>query len=151
MKEKCPNIGNEYHFFDDGKINESRHHIAKVVGIITPEQAKDVVLNRPWYDAVSNKVKYKPTSLYDIWRKEIDDYRQGVNFKVLSGGSTEVGAPWLYSEETDFFIKCSIPTYDDKDVWFVRTIVGEWFSMDTEGSWMSGLLDVSGKLYEGMI
>jgi hypothetical protein len=62
----------------------------------------------------------------------------------------EVGAPWLYAEETDYFIKCSIPDYDKNDVWFVRTVDGGWFSLNTVNDWMSGILDVSGERFKSL-
>lgn len=37
-----PKIGSSYHFFDDGKIRESRHYIATVLDVITPEQTKNI-------------------------------------------------------------------------------------------------------------
>lgn len=141
-----PKVGDSYHFFDDGKIKESRHYIATVLDIITPKQAKNIMFSR-----VDDEVSFE-VSLYEIWRNEIDEHRQGTNFKVIAAGvSMEVGTPWLYAEETDYFIKCSIPEYDENDVWFVRTVDGGWFSIDTNNWWMSGELDIDGKLFNDMI
>lgn len=140
--EQVPVIGKQYHFFDDGKIRESRHYMATVVDKITPEQAKDIYMN---YQGMNISV-----SLYTIWREEIDNHRQSKNFKVLTSGSMEVGTPWLYAEETDYFIKCSIPDYDDNDVWFVRAVDGGWFSLNTVGTWMAGRLDVSGERFKSL-
>lgn len=141
-----PKIGSSYHFFDDGKIKESRHYIATVLDVITPEQTKNIMFSRA-DDEISFEI-----SLYEIWRNEIDDHRQDTNFKVIAAGvSMEVGAPWLYAEETDYFIKCSIPEYDENDVWFVRTVNGGWFSLDTNSWWMSGELDVDGRLFNNMM
>ena len=140
--EQVPVIGEQYHFFDDGKIRESRHYMATVLDIITPEQTKDIYINRQWEDT--------PVSLYTIWREEIDRHRQGNTFKVLTSGSMEFGAPWLYTEETDYFIKCSIPDYDENDVWFVRTVDDGWFSLDTINTWMGGRLDVSGERFKSL-
>lgn len=141
-----PKIGSSYHFFDDGKIKESRHYIATVLDVITPEQTKNIMFSRA-DDEMSFEI-----SLYEIWRNEIDDHRQDTNFKVIAAGaSMEVGAPWLYAEETDYFIKCSIPEYDENDVWFVRTVNGGWFSLDTNSWWMSGELDVDGRLFNNMM
>lgn len=142
MKTKIPTVGEQYHFFDDGKLRESRHYMATVLEKITPEQAKEVYINRRWEDA--------PVSLYTIWREEIDNHRQGNTFKVLTSGSMEVGAPWLYAEKTDYLIKCSIPDYDENDVWFVRTVYDGWFSLNTVDTWMAGRLDVTGELFEYM-
>lgn len=141
-----PKIGSSYHFFDDGKIKESRHYIATVLDVITPEQTKNIMFSRA-DDEVSFEV-----SLYEIWRNEIDGHRQDTNFKVIAAGaSMEVGSPWLYAEETDYFIKCSIPEYDENDVWFVRTVNGGWFSLDTNSWWMSGELDIDGQLFNNMM
>lgn len=54
-------------------------------------------------------------------------------------------ADFLYAPITDFFIKCSIPKYDDGFVYFVRDTKNGWFSIDYPHGWMSGLLDVDGE------
>lgn len=150
MKEiPLPIIGQQYHFFDDGKISYSRHSMATVLDIITPTQAKLVLINKYHWDENDSSIQ-KLIPLYDIWREEIDAHRQGINFTVHNGSSTKPGAPWLYAEDTDYFIKCSIPEYDDEDIWFVRMTNGGWFSMNTVKSWMTGELDVTGELYESL-
>lgn len=147
MIEIVPQIGHEYHFFDDGKVTLSRHSIAKVVDIITPEQAKHIPI-----EYIHNEYLEKPiTNLYDVWKAEIDSHRQTTSFRVINGSDTKPGSPWLYSEETDFFVKCTIPDYDDNDVWFVRTVRGKWFSLNTVGTWMGGLLDVTGVEYDWLV
>jgi hypothetical protein len=45
-KQPLPEIGKEYHIFDDGKIRKSRHHICKIVDII-PFNARNYVYNIP--------------------------------------------------------------------------------------------------------
>ena len=40
--QPVPEVGKEYHIFDDGKIKPSRHYVAKVVELISPEDAKDI-------------------------------------------------------------------------------------------------------------
>ena len=54
-------------------------------------------------------------------------------------------ADFLYAPITDFFIKCSIPKYDDSFVYFVRDTNDGWFSIDYPHGWMSGLLDIDGE------
>lgn len=55
---------------------------------------------------------------------------------------------WLYNPTTDYFIKCSIPHYEDElPVYFVRTLEGDWFSIDYPNDWMSGRLDVAGDYF----
>ena len=41
-KKNLPIVGKEYHFFDDGKISNSRHYIAKVIELIPIEEAKKI-------------------------------------------------------------------------------------------------------------
>ena len=91
--------------------------------------------------------EYKEIPIQEIHKREVDSHRQGEHFKVL-GGDLTTGAPWLYSEKTDYFIKCEIKGYDKDDIWFARTIQDDWFSMDVTNSWQSGELDVDGKKYE---
>ena len=138
---QIPVLGKEYYFFDDGKISLSRCYKAKVTGIY------------PYNEKINVKVfdydldEYKEIPIQEIHKKEVDSHRQGEHFKVL-GGDLTTGAPWLYSEKTDYFIKCEIKGYDKDDIWFARTIQDGWFSMDVTNSWQSGELDVDGKKYE---
>ncbi|SRR6266403_6271329 len=52
---------------------------------------------------------------------------------------------WLYSKETDYFIKGDLKVNDDfiEKIIFVKSIKGGWFSM----GWWAGRLDVDGTLY----
>lgn len=138
--ENIPEVNKNYHFFDDGKIRESRHYIATVKKLITPEEAKSVIIDCEF--------RAYCVSLYDIWKEEIEEHRQTENFTVINGSSTESGAPWLYAEDTDYFVECSISNYDENSVWFVRDINGSWFSLNTVNTWMTGELDIDGKLYQ---
>lgn len=53
---------------------------------------------------------------------------------------------WLYDKETDYFIKTECEGEEDPS-YYVRTTDGGWFSI----GWWGARLDVTGKLYEGMI
>ena len=53
---------------------------------------------------------------------------------------------WLYEKETDYFIKTEFEDEEDPS-YFVRTTDGGWFSL----GWWGARLDVTGKLYEGMV
>lgn len=119
-----PEVGKEYHFWDDGKSSVSRHYIARVERIITPEQAKEIVIVTESGDFFT---------LYDNWV----DVKEQCDF--------------LYDQETDFFVECSCPKYDEHNLWFVRTVDGGWFSIDNENCWQSGRLDVTGERYESII
>mgnify|MGYP003436457724 CR=1 FL=1 len=43
---RVPQVGEKLHFFDDGKISDSRHYMAVVTHVLTPEQAKQINLIR---------------------------------------------------------------------------------------------------------
>lgn len=137
--EPVPKIGDKHHFFDDGKMNESRHYIAEVLSVITPEEAKHVELSRTEF--YKNDPYTFTQSLYDRWIEEVNDHRQGESPRVVVDvDHFKPNAPWLYEEVTDYFVECSIPKYDSDSIWFVRTITGGWFSIDTTHSWMGGKL-----------
>lgn len=136
-----PKAGEYYHFFDDGKTSSSRHYICKCEELITKEQSKSIL-----FDYKDNNL-----SLYDIWRIEIDNHRQEKNFTVITkGAKTEPGEPWLYAEDTDYFVKLSCPTYDDDYLYAVRTVDGGWFTLDIK-FWQSGRLDVDDSIYNSII
>lgn len=145
--QAIPKVGNKHSFFDDGKITESRHSIAEVLRIITPEEAKainfDLIEYENWNSTkgVFETSKHVSKTLYEVWREQVNAHRQAHNFTVLApGAKAEIGMPWCYAEETDFFVECSIPNYDENTIWFVRHVSGGWFSMDIQHSWMSGTL-----------
>ena len=123
---EVPQVGQIYHFFDDGKMSKNRHYKAECLEVITPEEAKKVVLEIPT-DGSSDTQK---ASLYNIWRDNVREL------------------DWMYAEETDYFVRCRVPDFDENDLWFVRTINNRWFSMDIQSWWQVGLLDVSNDMYE---
>lgn len=53
--QPVPEVGKEYHIFDDGKIRPSRHYIAKIVKLIYPEDA------------------YEITALYKAWQEQVEE------------------------------------------------------------------------------
>ena len=123
-----PTVGKEYHFFDDGKISNSRHYLAVVNEILTKEQAKKLTFTK-----TDSQDKEYETTLYDIWKREVLEH------------------DWLYAEDTDVFFKCDIPEYDKYPIYFARTKDGGWFSMDVTSWWQGGRLDVDGKRYESLM
>jgi len=129
--KNIPEIGKQYHFFDDGKISPSRHFIATVEEIIPIEESKNMIL-KTIIGTFTDETKFTEMSLYDIW-----------SFEVM-------GHPWLYAPETDYIIKCSIPVYDEEPIYFIRTRDGGWFSIDITSSWQAGRLDIDGKLFESL-
>lgn len=132
-----PKVGNKYEFYDDGKITPMRRYTAEVLEVITPKEAEEVKF--PLY--VYEESDWEPTtrvvkgedivgevSLYDFWKEELEYH------------------DWLFATETDYFVKCSIPRYDEYPIWFVRMTDGNWFSMDIQSGWQGGKLDVTGEL-----
>ena len=128
--EPIPEINKYYHFWDDGKVSPSRHYICRCERIITAEEAKNIMIEVPneYIDDVMDTI-----SLYEHW---YDTEMPKCN--------------WLYSKDTDYFIECSCPEYDEHNLWFVRTKDGGWFSMDIQSGWQSGCLDVDGEIFENV-
>ena len=123
-----PEINKYYHFWDDGKTSVSRHYICRVERIITNKDAKKLMVKTYEYPD-DNAVEEKLVSLYDYWQEQVPEY------------------PWLYANETDYFIEISCPTYDDNLLYAVRTIGGGWFTMDIQSWWQGGRLDVDSEIY----
>ena len=44
-KQQIPEVGKQYHFFDDGKIRPSRHSIATVLRVIPISEAINICVN----------------------------------------------------------------------------------------------------------
>lgn len=131
-----PEVGKEYHFWDDGKTSPSRHYICRCERVVkTIKEAKAIKFTLRQY---ANFLKDSPyteyeKSLYEIWRKQVDHCN------------------WLYAEETDYFVEFSCPKYDEHNLWAVRTKNGGWFTMDIQSSWQGGTIDVTGKIFESVV
>ncbi len=132
-KKPLPEVGKFYHFFDDGKTSPSRHYICKCERIVTAEEAKNITVKVPGENHTKDNPVYETLSLYDHWHdNEMPTH------------------DWLYATETDYFIECSCPVYDDFNLWFVRTKEGGWFSMNVQSWWQSGRLDVTNEIFENV-
>ena len=119
-----PEVGKFYHFWDDGKCGVSRHYIAKCEEIIPIESAETYLIANQYH----NK-----KSLLKLWVKE----KKHVN--------------WIFSPKTDVIIRCSIPKYDQYDIFFARDNDDGWFSFCTTGWWQGGRLDIDGSIYEAIL
>lgn len=129
-----PIIGKTYHFFDDGKISNSRHYLATCLDIIPFERFNDILFEKALvYDHASEECHICSKSLLEVWELNV------------------LECPFLYASQTDFAIQVSCPEYDDNDIFFVRTIKNEWFSINIQNDWQSGLLDVSGEKFKTII
>ncbi len=51
-EQPVPEVGKEYHIFDDGKINLSRHYTAKILEVIPFEEHHDYKLLHAWVSNV---------------------------------------------------------------------------------------------------
>lgn len=126
-----PKVGQILHFFDDGKSGDSRHYLAVVTHVLKPEQMKKL----HWVPS-DHDVYYDgepPKDWLAIWEYNKKEYS------------------WIFAEETDFFVGCAIPEYDDHILWFARVKDGSWFSMDAQSCWQGGFLDVTGEKYQRMV
>lgn len=118
-----PEIGKEYHFFDDGKKSHSRHYICKCKRVITPEEANGII-----FDLDDGK-----TTLYDIWKDESSK------------------CDFLFAKETDVFVEVSCQNYDENNLWAVRTKDGGWFTLDVQSSWQGGRIDMTGEIFDSAV
>ena len=118
--KRIPKTGEKLKFWDDGKVGHSRRYVAKVNGVFAPDDVKRIFVIRGDDEM----------SVYDIWLEQADE------------------CDWVYAKETDVFVRCFIPGYDDNDIWFVRTKQGGWFSIDCQSGWQSGYLDVDDDYYD---
>lgn len=131
--KRIPEVGEELHFFDDGKMSQSRHYIATVLQVIKYEDAMSIAVPmREWSDD-GNETWLTITPIVDIF--DIEKHN----------------ADWLYAETTDYFIEISVPEFDDDNLWCVRTKSGGWFSMDIQSGWQAGLLDTDGSIYQSFL
>ena len=91
-----------------------------------------------------NDGKISFSRLYTVDVKEIIPFDK-IDKKTLKLWKNEVkDCPWLYSEETDFFIKTD--NEETETEFFVRTKKPGWFSIGDD--LYNGRLDVDGKLTE---
>lgn len=126
MRQDIPTVNKKYNFYDDGKVSLNRHYIAEVTRIISMKESKKLMLKH----YVDGQLK----SLYSIFKYDVNLYP---SLK-------------LYDADTDVFVECKINGYDDERIYFARTLDGGFFSFDTNGTWMSGRLDVDNHLTENL-
>ena len=87
--------------------------------------------------------KCSPSRLYKAYVKKVIPFNKAdIHLKIHLVNSA-LDYDWIWNGDTDYFIGCYIPRYDNHLVWFARTVNGGWFSMDLQSNWNGGLLDVS--------
>ena len=52
--QPVPEVGKEYHIFDDGKIRPSRHAIVKVLEVIPFDKCADPEVIKLWYSEIAD-------------------------------------------------------------------------------------------------
>lgn len=77
--QPVPEVGKEYHTFDDGKIKPSRHSIATITEVI------------PFVEA--------DTELLDLWKQEVDECYW------LYAKETDYFVKVEYDDETSYFVR----------------------------------------------
>ncbi len=101
-EQSIPEVGKEYHIFDDGKIRPSRHYLAKVIEVIPFEKA-DSELLATW----ENEVKdcywlYSKTT--DFFVKAESDFDENPLYfvRTIDGGWFSINYPnWWMSARLD--------------------------------------------------
>lgn len=87
--------------------------------------------------------KCSPSRLYKAYVKKVIPFNKAdIHLKIHLVNSA-LDYDWIWNGDTDYFIGCYIPEYDNHLVWFARTKYGSWFSMDIQSNWQGGLLDVN--------
>lgn len=130
---RIPKVGEKFNFFDDGKISLSRVHIAEVKQILTYGEAKEMKVSV----MCDTGLETTEMSIVERWKQEIEDSTPGLKCN--------------FAEDTDVFIICSIPTFDDYDIVFARTEGGYFRSMDIQCFWQTGVLDISWEASRSLI
>ena len=131
-----PEVGKEYHFWDDGKCSPGRHYICRCERVIhTLKEAKKIVFDLIDWDKTKDKENpvYCKKTLYEIWKDSVKQHY------------------WLIAEDTDAFVEISCPRYDENNLWAVRTVYGGWFTLDIQSSWQGGDVDVTGEKYSRIV
>ena len=86
--------------------------------------------------------KYSSSRLYKAYVKKVIPFNKAdIHLKIYLVNSA-LDCSWIWNGDTDYFIGCYIPKYDNHLIWFARTKYGTWFSMDIQSNWQGGLLDV---------
>ena len=94
--------------------------------------------------------KIKPSRHYTCIITDIIPFGECEDSALLEAWEREVAeCTWLYEKETDYLIKAT-SDFDEYPLYFVRTIGGDWFSIDYPNWWMGARLDIDGTLYKKM-
>ena len=123
-----PNIGEYFHFWDDGKTSLSRHYICRCERIIPFHEFTEYRLMRRY-----GKHGFVEDTLMGLWKDSVSEF------------------DWIFAQQTDCAVVCSCPKYDKDELYFFRTKPGGWFSADRTSSWQAGELDVDGEIFRSVM
>ncbi len=118
-EQPVPEVGKEYHIFDDGKIKPSRHYIAKILKVI------------PFEDA------YEITALYNSWEAQVKEchwlYSKTTDYFIVAESD--------YDDDHLYFVR----TQDGG--WFSIDYPGCWMGarLDIDGSLYTKMLEFYSK------
>ena len=105
--QPVPEVGKEYHIFDDGKVRPSRHYIAKIQKLIYPDEA------------------YEITDLYKAWEEQVKEcywlFAQDTDYFVMAESD--------YDENPLYFVRT------EDGGWFSLDYPGGWMGarLDIDG------------------
>ena len=97
-EQHVPEVGKEYHIFDDGKISPSRHYTAKIVEVIPFEECSNKVLLETWAQEVQ-AYKWRYATVTDYFVKAESDFDKNLLYfvRTLDGGWFSIDYPnvWM--------------------------------------------------------
>ena len=120
-----PKVGQLYWFYENDQVKLDTEFQAKVIDVYTYDDATEKFIYK-YDDALEEIVAYP---IVDLWLEEAMDLF------------------WILSEKTDYIIRTEIPKLCPQDVFFARTVDGEWHTFETASPRQFGILDVTGELY----
>jgi len=95
--QSVPEVGKEYHIFDDGKISMSRHYTAKIVEVIPFEKCEDLELMSKWAEEVIECYWLFATAT-DYFVKAVSDYDKNPLYfvRTTDGGWFSIDYPSVW-------------------------------------------------------
>jgi hypothetical protein len=124
--DPVPKIGQTYPFFIDDKIDAKSEISATILNIYSFVDSGNKFIYK--YDDFAEDVI--PIPIMDLWIEEAADLF------------------WILANETDYIIEAHISDLCPQNVYFARTIDGEWHTFETTDKKQFGILDVTGKYHD---
>lgn len=95
--QPVPEVGKDYHIFDDGKIRLSRHYIASITNIIPFEECADEELQNAWKVNVK-EAYWLFASETDYFIKAVSDFNKEPLYfvRTVDGGWFSIDYPSIW-------------------------------------------------------